>query len=274
VPDVPDYETVLYEEEKGVAWVTLNRPQAHNAFNTKMRDELYDIWQTSRRNDDVRCLVVTGAGDRAFCTGIDRQEAIGEGYLQRDEAEADNSTWDFADMAGQVAPKTSGLWKPVIAAVNGMACGGAFYILGEVEFIIAAEHATFFDPHVTYGMTASYEPILLSGRMAFGELVRMTLLGAHERISAATARLAGLVTEVVPAAELLEAAQQLATTIASQPPAAVQASLRTLWAARSLSADQATQLGNVFLQLGTSAAALKKGQESFTTQERPKWRLR
>ena len=72
----------------------------------------------------------------------------------------------------------------MIAAVNGMACGGAFYMLGEVEFIIAAEHATFFDPHVTYGMTAAFEPIHMLQKMPFHEIMRLSLLGNHERLSA------------------------------------------------------------------------------------------
>ena len=154
--------------------------------------------------------------------------------------------------------RAKGLWKPVIAAVNGMACGGAFYLLGESDVIVAASSATFFDPHVTYGMTASYEAILLTNRMAFGDLVRMSLAGVDERVSAQTAREAGLVCEVVEAEELIVASHSLAEIIAAQPPTSVQATLRTLWAARNLSPEQALGLGNVFLQLGTSARALTR----------------
>ena len=110
--------------------------------------------------------------------------------------------------------------------------------------------------------------------MAFGDLVRMTLVGAHERISAQTARVAGLVTEVVEPTLLMETAGKLAAAIASQPPASVQASLRTLWAARSLSPEQALSLGNVFLQLGTSSEALQQGQDKFSQEGRTRWRLR
>jgi len=67
-----DYETVLYEERNGVAWVTLNRPEVNNAFDPVMRGELKTIWTSLQRNDDVRCVVLTGAGEKAFCTGIDR----------------------------------------------------------------------------------------------------------------------------------------------------------------------------------------------------------
>ena len=79
----------------------------------------------------------------------------------------------FDDPGDNLGPKSNDLWKPVIAAVNGMACGGAFYMLGEVEFIIAADHATFFDPHVSYGMTACFESIHMLQKMPFGEIVRL-----------------------------------------------------------------------------------------------------
>ncbi len=260
-----DLRTLLLTVDEGVARVTLHRPDVLNAFDERMQDELSEVWQYIRRADAVRVVVLTASGDQAFCVGIDRGDIpIGE--------EFDPFTYD--DPGRKIGPKSQGLWKPVIAAVNGMACGGAFYLLGESDIIIAAESATFFDPHVTYGMTASYEPILLGGRMAFGDLVRMTLVGTHERVSAQTARQAGLVSEVVPSPALLETAHRLAAAIASQPPVSVQATLRTLWAARSLSLDQATNLGNVFLQLGTSARALEEGQATFASQKRAPWRLR
>ena len=263
IPD--DLSTITYVVRDQVAHVTLNRPEVHNAFNERMQDELAGLWRHIRVDDGVRVVVLTGAGNQAFCTGIDR------GDIPTDE-EFDPFTYD--DPGQKVGPKSQGLWKPVIAAVNGMACGGGFYLLGESDIIIAAASATFFDPHVTYGMTASYEPILLTGRMAFGDLVRMTLVGVHERLSAETARETGLVCEVVAPEDLLETSRSLAEVIASQPPTSVQATLRTLWAARNLSPEQGLALGNVFLQLGTSTRALREGQEIFAQQKRSEWKLR
>ena len=82
--DVDDFETLLYEEkrEDGVAIVTLNRPEVHNAFNLQMQEELRQVWRSLRTNDDVRAIVLTGAGEKTACTGIDRQEAIQEGFLE------------------------------------------------------------------------------------------------------------------------------------------------------------------------------------------------
>jgi enoyl-CoA hydratase/carnithine racemase len=169
----------------------------------------------------------------------------------------------YVDPGSRLGPRANECWKPVVAAVNGMACGGAFYLLGEVDVIVAAEHATFFDPHVTYGMPAVYEPIQMLHRMPFGEVLRMSLLGNHERISAQRALEIGLVTEVTPPSELQAAAHRIASVIASQPPTAVQATLRTLWMAREVSRQQAIDAGNAFLNLAMSEQALAEGQSTF-----------
>jgi enoyl-CoA hydratase/carnithine racemase len=173
-----------------------------------------------------------------------------------------------------LGPKTAGLWKPVIAAVNGMACGGAFYLLGECEFLIAAEHATFFDPHVTYGMTAAYEPIHMSGMMPFPEIMRLSLLGNHERLSAQRAHEIGMVSEVAPAAELMARATWAAEAIASAPPLAIQGTVRALWGAREHGQREAVRLGYAYVAMGTSQESIAEGQKFFESGKRIEWRLR
>jgi enoyl-CoA hydratase/carnithine racemase len=180
----------------------------------------------------------------------------------------------FNDPGDNVGPKSCDLWKPVIAAVNGMACGGAFYMLGEVEFIIAAEHATFFDPHVTYGMTAAFEPIHMHDRMPFGEIMRLSLLGNYERLSARRAHEVGLVSEVVPLDALHDTAAWAANAIAAQPQHAVQGTVRAIWAARELSNRQAVALGYAFVGLGTDQDSIAEGQRLFESGTRIEWRLR
>jgi len=180
----------------------------------------------------------------------------------------------FNDPGDNIGPKSSDLWKPVIAAVNGMACGGAFYMLGEVEFIIAAEHATFFDPHVTYGMTAAFEPIHMADRMPFGEIMRLSLLGNYERLSAQRAHEIGLVSEVVPKEQLEEAATWAANAIAAQPQLAIQGTVRAVWAARELSNRQAVALGYAFVGLGTDQDSIAEGQKLFESGTRIDWKLR
>jgi enoyl-CoA hydratase/carnithine racemase len=284
---MPDFETLAYEESDGVAWVTLNRPDVLNSFNTVMQRELRDLWRWLRRHDDVRVIVLTGAGDKAFCTGIDRSEALADGprsgraggsgpEIGDDAVRIGSGTTPFMfdDPGDNLGPKSNDLWKPVIAAVNGIACGGAFYMLGEVDFMIAADHATFFDPHLTFNMAASFEPLQMTGRMPFGDLVRLTLLGSEERMSAQRALQIGLVTEVVPGAELRDRAGWAAAVIARSHPVAVQGTLRALWAGRELSRAQALGLGWAFVGLGNDPEALAEGQARFASGQRVDWRLR
>jgi enoyl-CoA hydratase/carnithine racemase len=274
---MPEFETILYEEKEHVAWITLNRPDVHNAFNTRMQLELQDVWRSLRSNDEVHVAVLTGAGDKAFCTGIDRTEAIGDEPVPRERrsvGDAGNTPFMFDDPGQRICPKTNDLWKPVIAAVNGMACGGAFYMLGETDVIIAAEHATFFDPHVTYGMTSAFESMHMAKRMPIGEVMRMQLMGNHERLSAKRAYEIGLVSEVVPGDRLRDAAWQVASTIAAAPPLAVQGTVRATWAALELPRSQALALGYAFVKLGTNQESLRQGQQQFRSGDRPKWRLR
>jgi enoyl-CoA hydratase/carnithine racemase len=210
--------------------------------------------------------VLAAAGEKAFCTGIDRTE------IPADGGEFDPDSYE--DPGAKLGPKSNHLFKPVIAAVQGMACGGAFYMLGEVEFIIAADTATFFDPHVTYGMTAVFEPLLMMRRMPFGEIARLTLMGNHERMSARRAYEIGLVSEVVPSTELHDAAMRAAIAIASQPAHAVQATVRALWLGAIRSPSDALATGAELLAAGTTPEALEEGQKVFTSGKRIEWRLR
>jgi len=271
---MPEFETLGYEESGGVAWVTLNRPDALNSFDTVMQRELRELWAALRVNDDVRCIVLTGAGDRAFCTGLDRAGIGSSEDLPPGKLAGYNTPWDFEDPGRSVCPKTNQMWKPIIAAVNGMACGGAFYILGEVDFIIAAESATFFDPHVTFGMPAAFEPIFLLHKMPFQEVMRLALLGAHERMSATRAHQIGFVSEVVAHDELRERAAWAARAIADQPALAIQGTLRALWMGLEVSRRQALDHAFLFTHVGTDPALLAEGQERFTTGRRIEWRLR
>ena len=261
---MPPFDTLLCDVADGVATVALNRPERLNAFDVVLTRELHGLWRDLRFDDDVRAVVLTGTGDRAFCTGIDRGDVIPQ----------PSGPWMMDDPGLSLGPKSADLWKPVVAAVNGIACGGAFYMLGEVETIVAADHATFFDPHVTYGMCATFEPLHMLQKMPFGEVMRMTLMGNHERLSARRALEVGLVSEVVDGEELLDAALHCARAIASAPALAVQGTVRSIWAGRELTRSQAIGMGYAFIGLGTSQESIAEGQAAFSSGRRIEWRLR
>lgn len=260
--------TVEIDEAAKVAVVTLDRPEAYNAFSPTMQEELKSTWRAFRSDDRVNAIVLTAAGDTSFCVGIDRNEAEFTNMAGDSRLYGTSNNFMYDDPGDDLGPKSCDLWKPVICAVNGMACGGAFYMLAESDIIIAADHATFFDPHVTYGMAAVYEPMKMLQYMPLGEVLRMTLLGNHERMSAATAHRIGLVSEVCPADELMERARWVADAIASQPAVGVQASLRSIWAANDLGTKQALLMGPSLLTTGFDMTGMEEGNAAFSSGKR------
>ena len=268
-----DYETITYAEDGPVAWVTLDRPEVYNAFNRKMQEELRDVWRSLRANHDINAAVLTASGDKAFCTGVDRKENASPEAVEA-VLSATSNKFMYDDPGDDLGPKACDLWKPVVCAVNGMACGGAFYMLSEVDVIIAAEHATFFDPHVTYGMAAVYEPMQMLQKMPLGEILRLSLLGNYERLSAQRAYEIGLVSEVTRADELAARAKWVADAIASQPPLAVQATLRSIWYANEVTRSQAIAMGPALLGVGNDPSSMAQGQAAFTSGQRIEPRIR
>ncbi|MEV6074055.1 enoyl-CoA hydratase/isomerase family protein [Streptomyces sp. NPDC052069] len=231
------------DKDSKVAVVTLDRPTRLNAIDLATAGELAAAWRAFRFDEEVRAVVVTGAGGRAFCTGIDRGTEVPQ----------PPSPYTIDDPLLAIGPKANDLWKPVIAAVEGMACGGAFYLLGEAEFVIASEDATFFDPHTTYGMVSAYEAISMAQRMPFGEVARMSLMGTAERVTARRAYETGLVSEVTAPGGALAAAVRAATTIASYPTAAVQGTVRAVWSAKEAARAQAMAHAPHLIALGNLA---------------------
>jgi enoyl-CoA hydratase/carnithine racemase len=227
-------------KDSGVAVVTLDRPERLNAIDLEMVDELRGLWRELRADDAVRAVVLTGSGERAFCTGIDRDVVVPQ----------PSSPYAQDDPLLGIGPKANDLWKPVVAAVRGMACGGAFYLLGESDFVVADPTAVFFDPHTSYGMVSAYESLLMAARMPYGEVARMMLMGMAERISARRALETGLVSEVTEEGGALAAAVRCAAVIAGYPTQGVQGTVRALWAAREAALAQAFAQAPHLIALG------------------------
>lgn len=249
------------DKDTAVAVVTLDRPERLNAIDLAMRDELVAVWRELRFDDTVRAVVLTGAGERAFCTGLDRDAVVPQ----------PGSPYMTDDPLLRVGPKSNDLWKPVVAAVRGMACGGAFYLLGEADFLVADPTAAFFDPHTTYGMVSAYESMLMALRMPYGEAARMALMGSAERLSARRAHEIGLVTEVTEAGGALAAAVDCATVIAGYPTEGVQGTVRALWAAKEAALAQAFAQAPHLIALGNLPG---ERQAELFAARRPAFRTR
>ncbi|PKP82782.1 MAG: enoyl-CoA hydratase [Alphaproteobacteria bacterium HGW-Alphaproteobacteria-18] len=262
------YETLLLDVSNHIATVTLNRPEAMNSFTRKMMDECAEVWRHIAETDDIHCAVLRAAPGRAFSTGVDVKAAAQPGGSVMHD-----NIWTAEDPGEKLGPKSNRCWKPVICAVHGMAAGGAFYWINEADIVICSEDATFFDPHVTYGMTAALEPIGATYRMPLGDVLRMALLGNDERISAGTALRLGLVTEITPNEALWNRAQALAEIIAAKPPAATSGTVKAIWESLDMPRSVALRTALKYCQIGNPVgtsqvdrAALMGTRQGYTVR--------
>lgn len=235
------FETILYETSPDrVATITLNRPDALNAFDRRMCEEMRTVWLRVKEDPAVNAVVLRAAGERAFCAGLD----VKQDYGQPDDV------WNHEDPGELLSPKWQKVWKPVVCAVHGICTAGAFYFVNESDVVICSPDATFFDSHVTYGMVSALEPVGLIRRIGLGETLRMALMGNDERVSADTALRIGLVTEVVERDRLWARAHEIAALIAEKPTAATQGTVRAIWESLDRPYRAAMEQGLIYTRLG------------------------
>lgn len=202
---------ILVDIEAGVAWMTLNRPHDLNALSAQMLGELNEALGLIEKDDDVRCVVLTGAG-RAFCAGADLKFLAGIAPETRDEA-----TLEFLGLVGATVSRLERLPKPVIAAVNGVTVAGGLELLLSCDLVLAAESARIGDGHAKYGLVpAAGASVRLPRRI--GATRANYLFFTGELLPATSLLSAGLVNEVVPDQELRKAATALAAKIVVKSP--------------------------------------------------------
>lgn len=259
------YETLLVERDGPVGWLIFNRPDAANAMDATMLAELERAWLELDADPDVRVIVNTGAG-AAFQTGLDLVQlsrdpaALREQSRRTRHAELRLTAWH-----NQVA-------KPVIAAVNGVCAGGGLHFIADADVVIAASSATFLDPHVSVGQVTAFEAIGLLRKMPVEAVMRMALVGRHERITAERARQLGMVSEVVdPPDQLRPAAARLAATIARNSPAAMAATKRALWGALEAGLTEACRAGARELVSVWGHPDQTEGPRAFAEKREPVW---
>lgn len=216
------FETLGYEKRDGAALITLSRPDRLNAIDPVMARELPEAWADAKSDPELAVVIVTGAGEKAFCTGFD------VGVVAKNE-KVDVGGGGEGGPLGFTALHNR-CWKPVITAVNGMVCGGGLHFIADSDLVICSNNATFFDTHVNVGLVAGLEPIGLARRgIPLDAVLRLSLVGRAERLNAARALELGLTGEVVPRAELLPRAFELAREIQKSSPAALARTKRAIW---------------------------------------------
>ncbi len=259
------YETLLVERRGRVGWLVFDRPDAGNAMDAAMLAELERAWRELDDDPEVRVIVNAGNG-RNFQTGLDMvqlsrdPDALREQSRRTKRAELRISAWH-----NQVV-------TPVIAAVNGTCAGGGLHFVADADIVIAAVDASFVDPHVSVGQVTAYEAIALARKVPFEAIMRMALVGRHERVGADRAHQLGVVGEVVdPPERLRERAQELAETIARNSPAAMAASKRALWRALELGLTDACRAGARDLVSMWGHPDQAEGPAAFADKREPVW---
>lgn len=253
------FESIEYCVEDGVAVITFNRPQQHNAINSVMNRELPLVWQ--RFNDDPTAVVaiLTAAGEKAFCSGADMHDLP----LPADV--------ELSPSALRWTARHNDIWKPVICAVNGMAIGGGLHFIADSDIVIAADNATFFDTHVRVGLVAGVEPVALCRRMPMEAVLRMALLGGGERITAQRAYELGMVGEVVAAAKLQARARELADLIKRNSPAALARTKQAIWQAQELGLEEGLSNAMRLINENNRGADFSEGIRAFIEKRPPRW---
>jgi len=249
-------ETVLYETRGHVAIITINRPEARNAINVVTALALDEAFTRADADDEIRAAVLTGADTKAFSAGMDLK-AFAQGEMP----------FTAHGFAGVVEHPFA---KPLIGAANGSAFAGGFEVLLSCDLIVAADHALFGIPEVQRGLFAGAGGLLrLPRRIPRAIAAQMALTG--DPLTAQRAYDIGLVNEVVPSAELFDAALALATRIATNAPLAVRVTKEIMRSTADTSEAEGWSVSKAaFEQIAASADALE-GAVAFAEKREPRW---
>ena len=243
--------------------LTLNRPEKLNALSYELIDELMDRLDALERDDTVRCLVLTGQGDKAFSAGADIA-----GFAPDVAASPETAYRRFVARGQAMTRRVENYPKPIIAAVNGIAFGGGCETMEACSLAIAAERASFAKPEIRLGFPPPFGGTQrLPRHIGRKRANEMILTG--EAISAEEALLIGLINQVVPADDLLPACLRMADLIAASSAVAVTASLRAVTRGLNVSIDEGLAIEAAQFMIAAASQDAREGTAAFVEKRRP-----
>jgi enoyl-CoA hydratase/carnithine racemase len=261
--EVGDIDGVEFTVSDHVARITLNRPERGNALTGPMLPWFRATWRRIADDPEIRCVLITGSGDKHFCTGADLNRVAETGSVS---AGLGRVTQEIFFTARQ-----NNVWKPTVCAVNGVAAGGGLHFVVDADIVIASTNAAFVDSHVNVGMVGAVENIGLAKRLPLGTALRMTLQGRNYRLSAERAYTLGLVEEVVAPEDLLPTAEQIARDITMNSPHAVSLSQQAVWSSVEMPYTQAVEYGYALVKANWQHPDFIEGPRAFAEKRAPKW---
>ena len=251
---------VLFNKEGHVAYITLNRPEQLNALDPDSWKELHEILRMAKADSEIRVLVLTGAGEKSFCTGSD---------LKKSMPPQTSFASTYFDEDNLLAPME--MWKPIICAINGYAIGGGLEMALACDIRIASEKASFGLSEVKVGSLPG-----LGGTQrlirAIPKAMAMRMLLTGDRIDANEAHRIGLISDVVPADKLMETAKAMAEKIASNAPLSVKAAKQAVVIGGDLPVKQGSQLEGLLWGILRDSEDRIEGRVAFAEKRPPKYK--
>ena len=256
------YDNIKIEREKSVVWIVLNRSHRLNTFNDVMMDELSEVLDTVDKDDSVRCVIVTGEGDRAFSAGAD---------IVAFPRVTPVMAAEYSRKGQKTFLKIEELSKPVIAAINGYALGAGLELALACDFRVASEHAEFGSPEINLGIIPGWGGTQRLVRVVgLPNTKKFVLLG--ERVKADEALKMGLVDRVVPFEKLRDEALTLAQRLCEGAPIAVKYAKHAINFGSQVPLDAGLRIESGLMATLFSTEDVKKGVEAFMSRRKPEFK--
>jgi enoyl-CoA hydratase/carnithine racemase len=258
------YKDIIVEKRGRIVCVTLNRPERMNSIGVETGNELIEVFRDYRDDPEQWVMILTGAGEKSFCSGMYVTEAAHK-TEEKGKTEGYTIFKPWTDMMQSIR-------KPFICAVNGYCVGGGWHLVADSDIVIASENAQFFDTHVNIGLINGVESAGFAFKMPLGIVMRMVIEGRHFRVSAQQAYQWGLVSEVVPQGKLMDKAWEIARHIAEDAaPLAVQGSKKAIMGAIDRGPAEGIPYTWTVLTDIQDTEDTKEGFRSFVEKRKPKF---
>lgn len=254
-----DFKFIVYEKSEGIATITLNRPEALNAFSKEVVTEVLQALEDIRSDESVRVVILTGAGEKAFSAGADIKAMIGMNASKARE---------LSLMGEKLCLALENLEKPVIAALNGYALGGGLEVAMSCDLRIASENSRMGQTEINIGLIPGWGGTQRLTRLV-GRTKAKEMVFTGKMIDAKTAEQLGIVNMVVPADKFREAVRQFALELASKAPVAIKVAKALIDKGAEIGLDSALALEREGFGVVASTEDLQEGVNAFTEKRKP-----